>query len=85
MISAADAWKHFTQRLKYKSVGVVAVNVSECDQLDLPVTPDTEPFPEHVVIVFDDFSTSQIEKKAKKLKAAADVRGWQYQADSLPH
>ena len=61
--------------------GVVAVTVCECKEHDLCVKHDPEPFPEHVVIKFIGYSKSQIERKAKRLKEAAERCGWQYKAD----
>ena len=80
-ITAEASWRHYTIELEYKSVGVVAVTVCECKEHDLCVKHDPEPFPEHVVIKFIGYSKSQIEKKAKRLKEAAERRGWQYKAD----
>jgi hypothetical protein len=79
-ISAEGAWTHFTTVLKFQSVGSLALTVKECDDNELPVRPKPETFPEHVVVDFTAFDGNQVEKKAKKLKACADVRGWQYQA-----
>ena len=78
-ITAESSWRHYT--IKYQSDGVVAVTVCECKEHDLCVKHDPEPFPEHVVIKFIGYSKSQIEKKAKRLKEAAEIRGWQYKAD----
>lgn len=80
-ITAEGAWRHFTGSLGHSSVGVVAVTVAECKQHELSAEPDPEPFPEHVLIKFGDFSSSQVEKKAKHLKKAAETRGWQYEAE----
>ena len=80
-MTAEDAWDHYTDELGYSSVGVMAVTVCECESLDLLVEPDPKPFREHVVIKFDGCSGSQIDKKAKHLKKAAESRGWQHQAD----
>lgn len=80
-ITAEASWRHYTIELEYRSVGVVAVTVCECKKHDLYVKHDPEPFPEHVVIKFTGYSKSQIEKKAKRLKEAAETRGWQYEAD----
>ena len=77
-ISAKDAWSHYVKKLGLSSVGVVAVTVAECEEQDLPVVPDPNPFPEHVVIKFDDHKNSQIKTKAKLLTQAAEARGWQY-------
>ena len=79
-ITADKAWVHFTTTLGFQSVGSLAVTVQECRQNELPVEPKPEQFPEHVVINFTAFGGNQIEKKAKKLRAAAEARGWQYQA-----
>jgi len=79
LITAEKAWKHFTNELQFASVGVMAVTVHECNAQNLPAAPDPEPFPAHAVIKFDNLSPSQIAKKAKHLKKAAETRGWQYQ------
>ena len=79
-ISAEGAWSHYVKELELSSVGVVAVTVAECEEQDLSVAPDPEPFPEHVLIEFDACSNSQIKTKAKKLTRAAEARGWRYQA-----
>ena len=80
-ISAEDAWSHYVKELGNASVGIVAVTVAECEEQDLPVAPDPAPFPEHVVIKFDDYTNSQIRTKAKLLTQAAEERGWQYRAE----
>ena len=53
--------------------------MAECRALDLPVTPDPDSFPEHMLIDFSAYGKSATEKKAKLLKAKAEVRGWLYQ------
>lgn len=83
-ISAESAWRHYVQELGYNSSGVLAVVVSECKAQQLAVTPDPEPFPEHVLIDFTGLSENEIKKKAKLLKAAAEARGWQYRVEN-PH
>ena len=81
-VTAFQAWSHYTTELGFASIGVLAVTVAECEALDLPAEPDPEPFPAHAVIRFDACTPSQIEKKAKRLKAAGEVRGWLHQAES---
>ena len=81
-IAASDAWRHFSEVMGFTSSGVLAVSVHECQSLDLNAEPDPEPFPEHVVIVFDGLTSSQIEKKAKQLRVLAQARGWQYQVEA---
>ncbi len=81
-ITPEKSWEHYTIILKYESIGVVDVTLNDCETQKLIVEPDPEPFPEHVVIKFDDYSNSQIEKKAKNLTRAADARGWQYRVDN---
>lgn len=82
-ITADAAYAHFTAVLGFPSVGSLAVTVAECTGIGLSVRPDPKPFPEHVVIDFTAFGASQVEKKAKTLRANADARGWQYQAESV--
>ncbi|MGI6354263.1 MAG: hypothetical protein GX937_00835 [Lentisphaerae bacterium] len=81
-ITPANAFEHYTQALKLESSGVMAVSVEECKKLELPVTPDPKPFPEHALIDFSSCSKSAAEKKAKLLKSKAIVRGWLYRRES---
>src|SRR3954453_6490685 len=81
-VSAFHAWLHYTTELGLTSVGVLAVTVAECETLDLAAEPDPAPFPAHAVIRFDACTPSQIEKKAKRLKAAGEARGWLHQAEA---
>ena len=73
-ITAEESWRHYARR--YPSVGVLAVSVAECEPL--PVRPDPQPFPEHVVIDFTELSRTAKNRKAKRLRRAANERGWQY-------
>jgi len=77
-ITPADAFEHYTKDLKLRSGGVLAVSMMECETLALPVTPDPGLFPEHALIDFSAHSKSATEKKAKLLRAKAEVRGWLY-------
>ncbi len=79
-INAENSWKHYTKSLGYESVGVLAVTVAECEREDLSVESDPTPFPEHAVIDFTGIAESEMKRKAKRLKAAAESRGWLYQA-----
>ena len=79
-VNAFHAWLHYTTELGFASIGVLAVTVTECEDLELVVEPDPTPFPAHAVIKFDACTASQIEKKAKRLKAAAEARGWLHRA-----
>ena len=80
MIQAADAWAHYRAR-KLESAGVTAVTVEECEKEDLVVRSSPEHFPEHAEIDFLDFNPNQCEKKSKKLRNAAEQRGWLYRAE----
>lgn len=80
-ISPVDSWRHYTEDSGLLSAGVVAVTVGECGKHDLPVEPDPGPFPEHVLIKFDNCSNSQIKNKARYLNIAAKRRGWLYLAE----
>ncbi|MEI6415961.1 MAG: hypothetical protein WCP34_17125 [Pseudomonadota bacterium] len=77
-INAQSAYQHYTTTLCFQSVGVLGVTVVECNLLQLPVSPDPEEFPEHMVIDFSAFNKSTTEKKAKHLRAKAEARDWLY-------
>lgn len=80
LISPEAAWGHFTATPERRSAGVMAVSVAECTTENLPARPDPEPFPEHAIIDFSGLSDNQAEKKGKKLRSAAEARGWLYRA-----
>lgn len=82
MITPEQSWKHYAEQLGHKSVGVMAVSVIECTEQELSVRNDREPFPEHAVIDFTDLGTGQVEKKSKRLRVAAESRGWRFRAEA---
>ena len=75
-ITAENSWRRYTETLGLGSLGVLAVSVNECQSLKLPVDPDGVPYPEHVSILFEGLSNRQREKRAKRLRAHANLRGW---------
>lgn len=76
-ISAQDSWRHYTEVENLKSCGVMAVTPVEYKQLNLPVIADGLGFPEHVFIDCSALTTrKQVENNAKRLRAAANARGW---------
>jgi hypothetical protein len=77
-IEPQPAYQHYTNQLVLQSSGVMAVTISECGQLELPVYPDSESFPEHALIDFSAYGKSVTEKKAKQLRAKAEARDWLY-------
>lgn len=79
MITAAAAFAHYRGR-KLESAGVQAVTVEECASQDLSVYSSPAEFPEHAEIDFSGLSNSQCEKRGKKLREAAVIRGWLHQA-----
>lgn len=78
-ISPEESWEHYTKDLSFESVGVMGVTVKECKELGPIPKDDPIPFPEHIVIDFSSFGSSATKRIAKKLKAKAVARGWQYQ------
>lgn len=78
-IDAEAAWQHYTEDLGHESAGAYGVSVGECESLELPVTEDPAPFPEHVLIDFSALGSSAIKKKSKKLRKFAVDRDWLYQ------
>lgn len=83
-ISAPLSWRHYTVVLSLESYGVCSIAVAECSGLNLPVRPDPDEFPEHVVVDFTTLGRSEMDRKAKKLRDRATVRGWQHRASSTP-
>ena len=77
-IEPEPAYVHYTETLNFSSVGVLAVTVAECGELDLPVVAAPEPFPEHVLVDYSAFDKREVESKAKLLKAKAMTRDWLY-------
>lgn len=77
-ITAEDAWRYYTSKQNFQSVGVMAVTVAECLSENLKVRSDPNPFPEHVLIDFADALRSP-QSAAQKLSKVARQRGWQYQ------
>ncbi len=82
LIAPEASWRHYRSR-ELQSVGVMAISVGECKKEDLIVASSPEIFPEHAHIDFHQYSSSQCENKGKKLKNAAEIRGWQYKMDSI--
>lgn len=81
MISAARAWVHFTQTQRLQSVGVLGVTVQECRNEELEVRSSPEHFAEHAEIDFLELTPNQCEKKGKRLRSAAEARGWLHRAE----
>lgn len=79
MITPDKSWEHFNFVLRFKSIGVMAFSVGECQNLELPVCPDPAPFPEHTVVDFNGLSRKVRERKADGLKQVANSRGWMFQ------
>lgn len=78
-IAANMAFQHYTEKLGYNSIGVMAVTQGECSEVQLPVLADPGPFKEHAVIDFANLEKRQIEFKAKQLRSMAKSRGWLFQ------
>jgi predicted 3-demethylubiquinone-9 3-methyltransferase (glyoxalase superfamily) len=76
MITAGDAFDHYTRTLHNKSCGVVAVSNEECISHGLLVIEDRVPFPEHISINYGDKSRNEIDRIASQLKRKATARGW---------
>lgn len=79
-ITPKKSWQHYTVSMEFKSSGVMAVTVAECNALTLPTSSDPTPFPEHAIIDFTKLNNSTIERKARQLKNAAIARDWLFQA-----
>ena len=81
-ISPQEAYNHFTNPppgLSQTAAGVLAVAVSECESLDLTVSPDPLPdFLQHATIDFTAISGNAIRRVARQLNKIANARGWQH-------
>lgn len=76
MINAGESWERHTGQLGRKSVGVLAVSVSECQEHELPAIHDRHQFDDHVSIDFNNLSNGKRNRKASALRDAAQQRGW---------
>lgn len=81
-MTAEAAWLHYTRELGLASCGVLAVTNGECSTMGLPVIADGKPYKAHVSLDFTKFSNNQREKIAKRLRALAVERGWQYRPEA---
>jgi hypothetical protein len=70
-----EAFSHYSDS-GYKSIGIVAVTIEECNDEELNVYEDNIPFEGHCSIDYTGFSNCMISKKAQKLKYYASKRGW---------
>lgn len=77
-IDPTAAHDHYTGTLGLPSIGVMGVQVRECEALELPACPDPKPFREHAVIDFRSHGRKATESKAKQLRARAEHRDWLY-------
>ena len=78
-IAPKQSWKHFTQVLKLRSAGVVAVTVRECQDAGTVAYVDSVGYPEHAVIDFTVVcSRSRWKVVSKQLARVARSRGWKY-------
>jgi hypothetical protein len=75
-ITAEESWKHYTDILGLNSYGTLAITISECNNVQLSVIPDPNPFPEHAYIDFGGLSGNQIKNKSKYLRSVSNSRGW---------
>ena len=80
LTTGADSWKHHTEVLKKKSVGVVAVSFAECMAEELPPRSDPAPFPEHAVIDCSRHDKAAYDIKRLILLNHALARDWIYKA-----
>jgi hypothetical protein len=88
LVSATDAWRHFTQKLGFRSVGTWAVSFAEIKEVQdlkvcsspLVVPEDTSKNnPAHCHVDFSQVSSkSQKKHKAQLLALKASARGCQY-------
>jgi hypothetical protein len=82
MITADRSHAHYTEILKLRSCGVLAVTVAECDSENLPAESSPLPdFDEHAHIDFNGCDKKQLRDKSKSLLAFAVERNWLFQTE----
>lgn len=75
--------KHYTEVVKKKSAGVMAVTVEECRSLDLPADSSPKPdFDAHAHIDFTGYDKKQVRSKSKELLTFAVARDWLFQPEA---
>jgi hypothetical protein len=76
-ITPEDAWNHYTSVLEFKSTGVIAISVEDCEDQELSVESDPQPdFLQHVLIDFSGLATNKMKRVARRLSRLAGSRGW---------
>jgi len=79
LISPAESFEHYTEKLSYQSVGVWGISDAEVIASGLTSEPDPLPeSPAHALINFGKASDKECRKLAKKLKTFALARGILY-------
>ena len=78
-ITVRDSYNHYaSDPSKTPPIGVLSITVEECSDQELPVQPDPNTFPEHVLVDFRAHGTNATRKKSGLLRDAALRRGWQF-------
>ena len=81
-VTPEESWAKHTKT--NRSIGVVAVKVSECTQLGVYPVPDCIPgVPEHVIANYEKAIKSR-KGTAKLLATIANCRGWKHNPCNLP-
>ena len=82
MITPDASYTHWTDELKKKSIGVLAVTVAECASVGLPaVSSPRENFESHAHIDFTACDKREQRTKTKTLLEFALARRWVFQPD----
>lgn len=79
-LTPESAYRHYHDELHLKSIGVLAVSVSDCNNESLEVIADYCTHPYHVLIDFTGKESNQTKRIAEHLKAKALLSGWLYVA-----
>lgn len=81
-ITPEDSHKHWTDELKKKSIGVLAVTVEECKSVDLPCgNSPMDNNPAHAHIDFNGYEKKDQRTKTKALLDFALARQWLFQSE----
>jgi hypothetical protein len=84
IMNAQQSFLHFTETLRFKSVGVWGITNTEVEKTGLTGNPDPlQDFSAHAFVDFRSVSTKEWRKLAKKLRTFAVNRGRLYPPDII--
>lgn len=81
MISPEEAYRHYTEVLCNRSVGVYGITCDEVKEQNLGIIEDRVPYKEHISVDFRGVGSNGRKSKSRKLASYAKDRGHLYKPD----